>query len=173
MTGTGHEPNQQNIGVVIRRSSRSPKGGPAAPRSLSRVYPIGGPNECMQGADTDREFGASFDRSVSATNSVCFFVSFHRGATQSGILFLVSFGRGTSRRVYHRRPWLSDMSQLRDAPCRSLARPSCSARRWDLRHGLMPVTPCPGGPTQRPAPASTDAAGAIRTPRRRRPRSGR
>ena len=29
-----------------------------------------------------------------------------------GILFLVSIERGTSRRVYHRRPWLSDMSQL-------------------------------------------------------------
>ena len=53
--------------------------------------------------------------------TVSFFVSFHRGATQSGILFLVSIERGTSRRVYHRRPWLSDMSQLGGAPCRFLA----------------------------------------------------
>ena len=88
--------------------------------------------------DTDREFSANFDRQASATNSVSFlglsppkasktvsfFVSFHRGATQSGILFLVSIERGTSRRVYHRRPWLSDMSQLGGAPCRFLARPA-------------------------------------------------
>ena len=93
--------------------------------------------------DTDREFSANFDRQASATNSVSFlglsppkacktvsfFVSFHRGATQSGILFLVSIERGTSRRVYHRRPWLSDMSQLGGAPCRFLARPGCSTRR--------------------------------------------
>jgi len=66
--------------------------------------------------DTDREFSANFDRQASAINSVSFlglsppkasktvsfFVSFHRGATQSGILFLVSIERGTSRRVYHR-----------------------------------------------------------------------
>ena len=85
---------------------------------------------------TDREFSANFDRQASATNSVSFlglsppkasktvsfFVSFHRGVTQSGILFLVSIERGTSRRVYHRRPWLSDMSQLGGAPCRFLAR---------------------------------------------------
>ena len=56
-----------------------------------------------------------------AYKTVFFFVSFHRGATQSGILFLVSIERGTSRRVYHRRPWLSDMSQLGGAPCRFLA----------------------------------------------------
>ena len=70
------------------------------------------------------EFSANFDRQASATNSVLFlglsppkanktvsfFVSFHRGATQSGILFLVSIERGTSRRVYHCRPWLSDVS---------------------------------------------------------------
>ena len=31
-------------------------------------------------------------------------------------LFVVSIERGTSRRVYHRRPWLSDMSQLGGAP---------------------------------------------------------
>jgi hypothetical protein len=56
---------------------------------------------------------ASFDRQASATDSVSFlglfqpkanktvffFVSFHQGATQSGILFLVSIERGTSRRV--------------------------------------------------------------------------
>jgi len=59
--------------------------------------------------DTDREFSANFDRQASAINSVSFlglsppkasktvsfFVSFHRGATQSGILFLVSIERGT------------------------------------------------------------------------------
>ena len=53
--------------------------------------------------DTDREFSANFDRQASATDSVLFlglsppkahktvsfFVSFHRGATQSRILFLV------------------------------------------------------------------------------------
>ena len=64
-----------------------------------------------------------------ASKTVSFFVSFHRGATQSGILFLVSIERGTSRRVYHRRPWLSDMSQLGGAPCRFLARPGCGTRR--------------------------------------------
>ncbi|MGA7498959.1 MAG: hypothetical protein WBX00_19700, partial [Isosphaeraceae bacterium] len=51
-----------------------------------------------------------------ANKTVFFFVSFHQGVTQSGILFLVSIERGTSRRVYHRRPWLSDMSQLGGAP---------------------------------------------------------
>ena len=61
--------------------------------------------------------------------TVSSFVSFHRGATQSGILFLVSIERGTSRRVYHRRPWLSDMSQLGGAPCRFFARPGCGTRR--------------------------------------------
>src|SRR5208337_3093993 len=93
--------------------------------------------------DTDREFSANFDRQASATNSfsflglsppkasktVSFFVWFHRGATQSGILFLVSIERGTSRRVYHRRPWLSDMSRLGGAPRRFLARPGCGTRR--------------------------------------------
>ena len=73
-------------------------------------------------ADTDREFSANFDRQASATDSVLFlglsppkanktvsfFVLFHQEAMQSGILFLVSIERGTSRRVYHRRPWLSD-----------------------------------------------------------------
>ena len=86
--------------------------------------------------DTDREKRASFDRQASATDSVSFlglfppkanktvffFVSFHQGATQSGILFLVSIERGTSPRVYHHRPWLSDMSQLGGAPRRFLAR---------------------------------------------------
>jgi len=76
--------------------------------------------------DTDREFSANFDRQASATDSVLFpclsppkanktvsfFVLFHQEAMQSGILFLVSIERGTSCRVYHRRPWLSDMSQL-------------------------------------------------------------
>jgi len=76
--------------------------------------------------DTDWEFSADFERQASATNSVSFlglsppkasktvsfFVTFHRGAAQSGILFLVSIERGISRRVYHRRPWLSDMSRL-------------------------------------------------------------
>jgi hypothetical protein len=93
--------------------------------------------------DTDREKRANFDRQASATDSVSFlglfppkanktvsfFVSFHQGATQSGILFLVSIERGTSRRVYHRRPWLSDMSQLGGAPRRFLARPGCGTRR--------------------------------------------
>jgi hypothetical protein len=77
--------------------------------------------------DTDREFSANFDRQASATKSVFFlglsppkanktvssFVSFHRGASQSGILFLVSIERGTSRGNYHCRPWLSDMGQPR------------------------------------------------------------
>ena len=94
-------------------------------------------------ADTDREKRASFDRQASATDSVSFlglfqpkanktvffFVSFHQGVTQSGILFLVSIERGTSPRVYHHRPWLSDMSQLGGAPCRFLARPGCGTRR--------------------------------------------
>ena len=89
----------------------------------------------MLGGDTDPEFSANFDRQAIATNSVSFlglsppkacktvsfFVSFHQGATQSGILFLVSIERGTSRWVYERRPWLSDMSQLGGAPCRFLA----------------------------------------------------
>src|SRR4029077_17384710 len=48
---------------------------------------------------------------------------------QAWTLFLVSIERGTSRRVYHRRPWLSDTSQLGGAPCRLLARPGCSTRR--------------------------------------------
>ncbi len=38
-------------------------------------------------------------------------------------LFVVSFERGTSRRVYHRRPWLPDMCQLGSVPCQILARP--------------------------------------------------
>jgi hypothetical protein len=60
--------------------------------------------------------------------TVSFFTSFHQGAKQAGILFLVSIERGISRRVYHRRPWLSDMSQLGNVPCRFLARPGCGAR---------------------------------------------
>ncbi len=100
-------------------------------------------NQGNVGGDTDREKRASFDRQASATDSVSFlglfppkanktvffFVSFYQGATRSGILFLVSIERGTSRRVYHRRPWLSDMSQLGGAPCRFLARPGCGTRR--------------------------------------------
>jgi hypothetical protein len=39
-----------------------------------------------------------------ANKTVSFFVSFHQGATQSGTLFLISIERGTSRRVYRRRP---------------------------------------------------------------------
>ncbi|MFI5458659.1 MAG: hypothetical protein ACHRXM_24785 [Isosphaerales bacterium] len=60
--------------------------------------------EEFSSADTDREIRANFDRQASATDSVSFlglfqpkanktvffFVSFHCGATQSGILFLVS-----------------------------------------------------------------------------------
>ena len=42
--------------------------------------------------------------------NVSFLVSFHRGATQSGILFLVSIERGTSRRVYHRRPSVGSLA---------------------------------------------------------------
>src|SRR5208337_1808960 len=48
---------------------------------------------------------------------------------QAWTLFLVSIERGTSRRVYHRRPWLSDTSQLGGAPCWLLARPGCGTRR--------------------------------------------
>jgi hypothetical protein len=93
---------------------------------------------------TDREFSANFDLQVSATNSVLFlglsppkanktvsfFVSFHRGATQSGILFLVSIARATARRIHHCRTRLSDVSHLRGAPSRFLARPGCGARRY-------------------------------------------
>jgi len=86
---------------------------------------------------TDREFSASFDHQASATTisflfldlsppkankTVSFFVSFHRGATKSGILFLVSIARATARRIYRCRPWLSDVSPLEDAPCWCLAR---------------------------------------------------
>jgi pimeloyl-ACP methyl ester carboxylesterase len=60
---------------------------------------------------TDREFSANFDRQASATNSVLFlglsptkanktvslFVSFHRGATQCGILFLISWKWSSNR----------------------------------------------------------------------------
>jgi hypothetical protein len=87
-------------------------------------------------AGIDREFSASFDHQASATISflflglsppkanktVSFSVSFHRGATKSGILFLVSIARATARRIYHCRPWLSDVSPLEDAPCWCLAR---------------------------------------------------
>jgi hypothetical protein len=71
-------------------------------------------------------FQSSGERHRSATNSVSFlglspanacktvssFVRFHRGATKSGNLFLVSIERGTSRRPYRGRPRLSDMSRL-------------------------------------------------------------
>jgi hypothetical protein len=91
----------------------------------------------MRVVDTDREFSANSDRQASATNSVSFlglcppkacktvsfFVSFHRGATQSGILFLVSVERGTSRRVYHRPPWLSECdTRVSRKPCCSFER---------------------------------------------------
>jgi hypothetical protein len=80
--------------------------------------------------DIDPEFSANFDRQASATNTVLFlalsppkarktvsfFVSFHRRATQSGILFLVSIERGGSRPVYDRGPLPSDARQLGDAP---------------------------------------------------------
>jgi hypothetical protein len=58
--------------------------------------------------------------------TVSFSVSIHRGETQSGILFLVSIARATSRRIHHCRPWLSDVSQLRGC---SLSIP-CAARLW-------------------------------------------
>jgi hypothetical protein len=103
--------------------------------------------------DTDREFSANFDRQASATDrvlflglsppkvnkTVSFFVLFHRGAPQSGILFLVSIERGGSRRVYDRGAWLSDMSQLGDAPCRCLARPGGSARRVSSDRSAQPM----------------------------------
>jgi len=109
--------------------------------SKTRVGAIMAPKETP--FDTDREFSADFDRQASATNSVSFlglspakasktvsfFISFHRGAAQSGILLLDSIERGTSRRVYHRRPWLSDMSPPGGTPFRFLARPGCGARR--------------------------------------------
>jgi hypothetical protein len=74
------------------------------------------------GAGTDREFSASFDHQASATISfsflglsppkanktVSFFVSFHRGATQSGILFLISIARATAYRIYHCGPSRTD-----------------------------------------------------------------
>src|SRR5262249_31222610 len=65
-------------------------------------------------------------------------------AMQSGILFLVSIDRGTSRRIYHCRTWLSptshlldsylvtcahDARMLRGAPSRFRARPICGTRR--------------------------------------------
>jgi hypothetical protein len=92
------------------------------------------------GRGTDREFSANFDRQASATNSVSFlglsptkanetvsfFVSFHRGATQSGILFLVSTARAIARRIHHCRPWLSDVIHHRGC---SLSVP-CTARLW-------------------------------------------
>jgi hypothetical protein len=83
------------------------------------------------------EFSASFDHQASATTisflfldrsppkapkTVSFFVSFQRGATKSGILFLVSIARATARRIYRCRPWLSDVSPLEDASCWCLAR---------------------------------------------------
>ena len=116
--------------MELGHGRRSPAG---APRLSSFTCP----------SDTDRQFSANFDRQASATNSVLFlglsppkanktvsfFVSFHRGATQSGILFLVSIEQGGSRRVYDRGALLSDVSQLGNAPCRCLARPGGSARR--------------------------------------------
>ena len=60
--------------------------------------------------------------------------------------FLDSIERATPRRVYHRRPWLSDTSQLGGAPCWLLARPGCGTRRCrrtDARNG--DVGSCPDG----------------------------
>ena len=86
-----------------------------------------GANRCRAWTGTDREFSASFDHQASATTisfsfldlsppkankTVSFFVSFHRGATKSGILFLVSIARALARRFYRCRPWLSDVSPL-------------------------------------------------------------
>ena len=76
-------------------------------------------------------------------NSFSFLVSPHRRRAQNRLvlclvpprsdavlkLFVVSIERGTSRRVYRRRPWLSDKSQLGGAPCRLLARPGCRMLR--------------------------------------------
>src|SRR5262249_40232826 len=86
------------------------------PRETQRVETADRPISSRLGENLKRE--PVFDRQASATDSVSFlglfppkagktvffFVSFHQGATQSGILFLVSIKRGTSRRVYSRRP---------------------------------------------------------------------
>jgi hypothetical protein len=79
-----------------------------------------------------------------ANKTVSFFVSFHRGATKSGILFLVSIARATARRIYRCRPWLSDVSPLEDAPC------WCLARLGVARVGV--VGPKQVGDTRRPHP---------------------
>jgi hypothetical protein len=102
------------------------------PWKLSSSPREDGPRTSKVRANLIRE--PSFDREASATNSisflglspskacktVCFFVSFHRGAAEPGILFLVSIERGTSRRAYRRRPWLSDVSPLGVLPVGSL-----------------------------------------------------
>ncbi len=54
-----------------------------------------------------------------------------------------SIGRGTSHRVYHRRPWLSEISKVGGAPNRFLARPvsycaSVSSDRSVERHAVTP-----------------------------------
>ena len=89
-----------------------------------------------------------------ANKAVFFFVSFHQGVTQSGILFLVSIERGTSRRVYHHRPWLSDMSQLGGAPCRFLARLAVArvgvVGPTRIRH-YLPLDQANSSPNQPPA----------------------
>jgi hypothetical protein len=91
-------------------------------------------------AGTDHALGANSDLETSAISSISFLglfppkarkpvsfsVSIHRGATQTGILVLVSIARATSRRIHHCRPWLSDVSQLRGC---SLSVP-CAARLW-------------------------------------------
>jgi hypothetical protein len=57
------------------------------------------------------------------------FVMFQQRAMQAWTLFMVSIDRGTSSRVNHRRPWLTDTSQFGGAPCWLLARPGCGTRR--------------------------------------------
>ncbi len=117
------------------------QGIPAVFADWSRVMETFG--DLMEQTGTDREISANFDRQASTTNSVLFlglsppkanktvsfFVSFHRGATHCGSLFLVSIARATARWTYHCRPWPSDVSLLKGAPSGFLARPGCGARR--------------------------------------------
>jgi hypothetical protein len=79
----------------------------------SPVFPS---NKKEEPRRTDREFRTSFDRQASAILSfsfaclfppearktVFYFVSFHRGAMQAWIFFLVSMERGTMMRSYNR-----------------------------------------------------------------------
>jgi hypothetical protein len=104
------------IGMNSRRCAHLGLIGKSAPISIVRRAPPTA--SCSLGLSPPK-----------VNKTVSFFVSFHRGAPQSGILFLVSIARATARRVYHCRPWLSDVSHLRGAPSRFLARPGCGARR--------------------------------------------